>query len=62
MDDPSDLRYGGLKEGWDLNEDQMIPITEHGPHVNFLGVSYLIRDIVRYGRDVGYGIRDAGEG
>jgi len=46
--DRDDLRYGGLKEGWDLNEDQMIPVTEHGPHVNFLGVSYLLRSIVKH--------------
>lgn len=46
--DPDDIRHGALSEGLDLNLGRDISFQAEDPHVNYLGVSYLVRTLVRH--------------
>lgn len=46
--DRDDPRYGGIREGWNLNEDCDIDSSKDDPHVNIYGVAYFINNIERY--------------
>ena len=45
--DKNDPRYGGIKEGWNLNEDAEISGFKDDPHINVSGVAYFINNIER---------------
>lgn len=42
-----DPRYGGIKEGWHVNEDSEISSHKDDPHINISGVAYFINNIER---------------
>jgi hypothetical protein len=46
--DPDDVRHGALSEGLDINIGRDISHFAEDPHVNFLGVSYLVRTLVKH--------------